>query len=529
MSTSILHTIHSAIFNSFSFLKREYKYRRLLIVGISLLLHSTVLSQSEYKVFKYADGSVSSEGTMVDGRPNGYWKTYYENGNLQSEGNRKDFLLDNLWVFYREDGSKKQTVTYRADKKDGLTTNFRDGVKYEEVIYEANLRQGESKIFYPTGELHKLVPFVDDKEKGEGYEYDRNGMVITLLFFDEGYLRRSEKINRYDKEGKKRGPWKEFHANRQVSMEGYYMNNLKNGIFKYFDSDGNLLTLEKYKDGELVVDSEQSIILDIRNTYYPDGSIKSSGGYVDGKKQGTHRIYNQEGEVIRGEVYSAGVKTGEGIIDPSGDFEGEWKLYYDTGELKAEGSYEKSNRTGDWVFYHKNGKIEHRGKYAEGKPQGDWTWYFEDGKLRRQEYYRRGKEDGESEEFDEDGNVISKGEYVGGLKDGKWFYHVGDHTEEGEYLDGEKQGEWVFTYDNGQLNYKGEYIAGLATGKHKWYYPTGQVKKEGKYSSGVRIGTWNTYSEEGIKVLEVKYKNGLEHKINGKKVVRSEPDDEEIQ
>jgi hypothetical protein len=46
----------------------------------------------------------------------------------------------------------------------------------------------------------------------------------------------------------------------------------------------------------------------------------------------------------------------------------------------------------------------------------------------------------------------------------------------------------------------------------------------------VRVGTWKTFDEEGVKVLDVRYKNGLEHKINGRKVVRSEDvEGEEVQ
>ena len=58
--------------------------------------------QTEHKVFRYDNDSISSEGTLVNGKPEGYWKTYYENGRLKSEGNRKDFKLDGRWYFYSE-------------------------------------------------------------------------------------------------------------------------------------------------------------------------------------------------------------------------------------------------------------------------------------------------------------------------------------------------------------------------------------------------------------------------------------------
>ncbi len=516
-NTTNTHTTYTS-----SLVIKRYIYVRFSIFISLIVMIADVHSQSEFTQFFYENGQVSSEGYMQNEKPNGYWKTYFENGQLQSEGKRTNFELDSTWIFYNRDGERTSSINFNGGLKNGTSVTFKNDVIYEESFFENDVKNGITAIYYPSGELHKHVPFKNNLEVGEGFEYSRDGMIITLLYFDAGYLRRSEKINRHDKEGKRRGPWKTFHANGAVASEGYYMNDLKNGIFKTFDSKENLLSLEKYKDGELVVDSEQSIVLDIRNTYHSNGTIASSGGYVDGEKQGTHRVYDDEGTILRGEVYSSSIKTGEGIIDKSGDFEGPWKLYYTTGELKGEGSYIKSERDGAWVFYHKNGKIEHRGKYAAGLAQGDWTWYFEDGKLRRQEYYRRGKEDGESEEFNQEGNVISQGEFVGGYKEGEWFYNVGDHTERGYYLDGEKQGFWKHTYENGTTIFSGEFVSGLATGKHKWYYATGQLKMEGKYSSGVRVGVWDTFDEEGIQVLEIKYKNGEEFKINGRKVINSD-------
>ncbi len=519
--------VDSAITFTFPFKKKYNIIRRGIILLFFISLGNAVLAQAEHKIYYYDNGNVSSEGEMEAGKPNGYWKTYYPNGQLKSEGNRKNFQLDSIWIFYNELGERTSSISYLEGKKSGEVKTFKNDVLYELSHFKNDVKVDESIIYYPTGEKKRIIPFDDGKENGKGFDYDLDGRIITLLEYEDGYLRRSEKINRYDNTGKKRGPWVDFHPNGVIAMEGYYMNDLKNGIFKTFDKKGDLITLEKYRDGQIVIDSEESIILDIRSTYYSDGTVKSSGGYVDGKKEGTHRIYDEEGNIVSGEVYSMGVKTAEGIVDQSGDYQGEWELYYDNGEIRAKGDYQNSLRTGDWVFYHLNGKIESEGKYAEGLPQGQWKWFYENGTSRRKDYYRRGKEDGESIEMDPEGNIISQGQYLGGYKDGEWFYHVGDHTEKGAYIDGEKDGNWIYQYENGKLSFEGEYIRGLATGKHKWYYPNGQVKKQGKYTSGVRVGTWEKFDEDGLKVLEVKYKQGREFKINGRKVVSSEDTEEE--
>jgi uncharacterized protein len=44
--------------------------------------------------FRYPNGKVSSEGVLLNGKPEGYWKSYYEDGVLKSEGNRVGSQLD---------------------------------------------------------------------------------------------------------------------------------------------------------------------------------------------------------------------------------------------------------------------------------------------------------------------------------------------------------------------------------------------------------------------------------------------------
>lgn len=72
----------------------------LLLLGWSFLGSAqNTVNQNGVNVFKHPNGNIASEGTMRDGKPDGYWKTYYENKILKSEGNRKNFELDSIWKF----------------------------------------------------------------------------------------------------------------------------------------------------------------------------------------------------------------------------------------------------------------------------------------------------------------------------------------------------------------------------------------------------------------------------------------------
>ena len=44
-----------------------------------------------YTKLKYPNGSLSSEGTIKEGKPDGFWISYYVTGIKKSEGLRKYF------------------------------------------------------------------------------------------------------------------------------------------------------------------------------------------------------------------------------------------------------------------------------------------------------------------------------------------------------------------------------------------------------------------------------------------------------
>ena len=211
------HSFHRLYINSIL----SFKKRTIVIVwSCSFLICCVHLcgQDGDYTTYYYDDGTVSSEGFLLDGRPNGYWTTYYPTGQIKSEGNRVEFQLDSVWVFYNEEGQLSSKITYDKGEKTGETLTYKNGVLYERVFLENDTRVGEAELYFPTGELQKRVPYIDGLEHGEGFEYARDGRVITLLKYGDGYLKSIEKINRYDSRKKKRGKWVTFHKNGFVNV-----------------------------------------------------------------------------------------------------------------------------------------------------------------------------------------------------------------------------------------------------------------------------------------------------------------------
>jgi uncharacterized protein len=529
----LTNTVNTPISYYYSLLKKNmisvckqlnpvsFRFARLCwLTFAAWLILTPVVAQDGLTRFYYPDGTVSSEGTMRNGRPDGYWKTYYPGGILKSEGNRVNFMLDSVWVFYREDGTTERSITYREDVKNGVERSFDvTGKLSEEYTNENNIRQGPARAFYPSGELWKTWQFVNNKEEGKLTEYAKDGRVITLITYRNGFMYASEKINRYDESGQRTGTWKDLYPNQQIKEEGNWTSGKRNGVFKFYDRKGFLEKIEKYVNGELATDvTDDTSILDIRREYDENGRVRSVGSYREGKKHGTFRKYDENGKEIAAELYEADVVTGTGLVDSLNRRQGPWKLFYPDGKLRAEGSYINGLREGAWTFFFLSGKVEQKGSYKEDLPTGQWNWFFRDGSLHRDETYRRGKEDGHAVEYDSLGNVINEGDYVDGLKSGQWKLTINDHTEQGEYVDGERNGNWVWYYENGNKAFEGEFAVGIPVGKHKYWHHNGVVKMKGAYEAGELDGPWQYFDETGLLIVETEYDQGRAVRINGQKI-----------
>lgn len=493
-----------------------------LLVSMSLLSFAQTGNNDSlvFKTYYYETGAKSSEGYLRDGQPDGYWKSYYRNGNLKAEGNRRNYELTGPWIFYDSEGNKTVEINYEGGLKSGLRKTYKDGKVVKEEDFTKDKLQGFTRVYFPTGELEREIPFVDNLEKGEGYEYARDGRIITLLTYKNGVLTKKQRINRTDDQDQKQGLWMSFFNNRKVKEEGPYTNGLKHGYWKYYQANGNLKRVEKWVMGQLQENAQEVAKIEVKRQIDPNtGKLAYKGAYRNGKPEGVHRKYDEEGNVVESKIYDNGVLLFEGIVDDQGLRQGPWKEYYPTGELKAEGAYKDNLKIGKWVYYYIDGQVEQTGNYMQGLVDGYWIWYYPNGQTWREEEYILGEEDGPSVEYSDSGSVIAKGNYIEGFKDGPWYFEINDHHEEGSYFEGQRMGVWKQYYlDNDQLRFEGNYENGLENGMHTYYFPNGQLKRRGIYVAGEKDGVWEYFDENGNRIITIQYENGQEVKYNGEPI-----------
>ncbi len=511
-----------------------------IILILIIILTFSIITNGQIKnienpngknIYYYANGKVSSEGRMINNKPDGLWKSYYPDGKLKSIGIRRSELLDSVWNFYDIKGNISEKINYLDGRKSGYQYSFEYfknsndsivGYIKSQELYLNNLRNGISEFYYPDGMLKTAISYKSGRKDGYTKEFNENGIITMIIIYSDGREVDREIINQY-KDSLKNGPWKEFYPNGKLKKEENFNNGQLNGLVKLYDLSGELLKANRYendtlKDTVVNIESEIDIVEDFYKIRDENGNKikKSSGGFKNGVPVGVHRTYDSLGRVNSSKMYDRnGILIAKGIVNEEGDKLGDWIYFYPSGEIKSEGAYRSNRRYGEWKYYYEDGKLEQNGFFKRGVPDGIWKWYFEEGLLKREENYRIGLEEGESVEYDEFGVLIAKGSYLEGLKDGKWFYDFYDHTETGNYKGDYRDGIWIYSYKSGQLYYEGDYNQGNPDGKHVYYYKNGKLKKVEYYVFGRKEKNWEYYDYYGTLLKVLTFENDKLIKIDG--------------
>ena len=509
---------------------------KILPLIFSLFLVQFAFAQNDgFVQYRYPNGAVSSEGQMLNGKPDGFWKSYYEDGTLKSEGKRTMFELDSIWNFYAPDGNLEKSITYRDGKKNGFSYNYKfyyndDSAKVyyldSKELFLNGSHEGNSFFYSKDGHLQYVYKYVGDKRDGDGYEFDNDSTVISIITYRRGYLVQTQKVNRTDENGQKQGRWVEFYQNGAKKTETQYYNGKVNGVQRNFDQSGKLVDEQRFVDGKpFTVENDTTLadveIAEYKKTFYDNGKLKTEGAFMHNMPIGIHKEYDENGNLKKTLEYSSeSVLVGEGMYDENGKRTGKWRLYDGYWDyFYAEGEFRKGKKTGHWSYFYASGNPEMEGEYEVDKPVGEWTWLYPNGAKRRMENYYDGLLDGAYEEYDSIGNLLVKGNYSEGMKTGEWESHIGDVIEYGSYSSDEKSGEWKSYYvDSNKLCFSGSFRDGDAVGLHKWLYPNGQIETVGEYRGGLKHKVWYKYYPDGTVYMTRTYRFGNLIKIDNVKV-----------
>jgi antitoxin component YwqK of YwqJK toxin-antitoxin module/tetratricopeptide (TPR) repeat protein len=518
------------------------------------------------------DGIITSQGELDDmGALTGEWKFYDDKGYLTTIANFANNELEGDRTTYFENGSRRVAMTVKDNKIVGKKQEFylcdqlyseveyndqgieegpgsyyyAIGVKSHDMNLKDGYLDGEYKQYYDNGQLYVNATYSDGKIVGAYESFYYSGKPYSKGNYEDGnqvgkwtYLHENgELIEEGEfKDGYRIGVWKEFNDEGKIIEEvDYGETGKKTGIYRQFDNDGNLILELTYKGSDIIAyknfDKDGNVLSEGEKKkksmdfimYHTKDVPKLRGAYYKGNEYGLWERFNEYGVLV--EEYS---------YNEDGYLEGEYKEFFDNGELEVISTYKDGYMDGPFTEYYKNGKVYSEGWYVEGEPVGEWVGYHRDGTVRTRRYFTEGELNGELIFYDESGKVteISKyfyGNYEGGYNfdttgniiyeimldkgagEAKWLDFQGNVMTHHFYKGGVQHGKCEYYYGNGQISSEGEKFNGKEVGEWKYYFRDGSVSGHGSYVDGDDEGVWTWYYEGGQKSSETEYHNGERH------------------
>jgi antitoxin component YwqK of YwqJK toxin-antitoxin module len=202
-------------------------------------------------------------------------------------------------------------------------------------------------------------------------------------------------INTTDQQGKKQGHWIKKYSNENVMYDGFFKDDHPVGEFRRYYENKTLKSLLIYSgDGKEVV----------ATIYHPNSNISSEGTYINEKKEGKWKFFSAfiNGYLICEELYSGNLKNGlslkfypdstvaERVTYINDVRQGEWISYYPNGAICLKSNYLNGKINGKFEVWFENGRIEFSGQYKNDARDGLWHIYKDDGTIKYELEYLAG-------------------------------------------------------------------------------------------------------------------------------------------
>ncbi len=267
-------------------------------------LSGTLYSDDEIEIPNECQCTLKA--SYKNGKLNGQKKEWYNNGKLKFSGLYKNGLPVNEHITYNKDGlvEKKQIFENGLSIKEIIY--YPNGKIKTEIPYKNYKKEGISKIYSNSGDLEQEVEYKNDeiikesffknneKQRDEFYE----GNHTKLIRYKKG---RKNVVEGYKKGSViKEGVWKTFDSEGNLYEEttyendkrikyGKYKNNKKEGEWVSFSNNFKTKTVETYKDGKLI--KTKQIDADKYLENFPMKSDDEVLSYYDENFHTNHRYY----------------------------------------------------------------------------------------------------------------------------------------------------------------------------------------------------------------------------------------------
>lgn len=224
----------------------------------------------------------------------------------------------------------------------------------------------------------------------------------------------------------------QFFNNTKI-IEGFYSNNLKEGVWQYSDINDNLNFSGKFernqKHGKWTYYYKNKLSSEI---FYTQGELDSLNGYHENGFLAYELRFKPDKTGYCISYYPNG-KTKEKIYLKNKEIHGVYSLYFENGQLHRETEYDEGKRISILKTIDMNGNALNGGTLMQG--QGTYITFYMPQKLDTSKLnvysindYKNGLQHGNSKYFQMNGNLIEEGMYEAGNRIGNWKRYKEDGT-----------------------------------------------------------------------------------------------------
>jgi antitoxin component YwqK of YwqJK toxin-antitoxin module len=213
-------------------------------------------------------------------------------------------------------------------------------------------------------------------------------------------------LNKTDQQGRKQGNWIKKYPNGNKMYEGFFRNDQPVGEFKRFYENNTLKSLLVYSNDGTNADA---------TIYHPNGNISSTGKYINQKKEGKWKFFSSftKGYLISEEIYSGNFRNGLSLkfypdstiaerVNYVNDLrQGECIQYYPNGIICLKSNYLNGLLNGKYEVWFENGNIQFSGTYKDNTRDGLWFIHTKDGILKYKLEYLYGVSKDQQLDIDE--------------------------------------------------------------------------------------------------------------------------------
>lgn len=250
------------------------------------------------QTFKRFTSPFVSEANFDDDMLNGMWKINDAEGRKVSEIQFKDGLRNGKLVYYFPSGKVAREIDYNTGLIDGFDRTFDD---------DGNIVSEEQYIDGRRYVLKQDIYLINKRKKLEGYFLHPRTFVETR---DDWWTATMATTGMEEGIALRHGPYKAWHINGQISVQGDYEFGDAKGEFIWWHSNGQISLRGGYADGKHD---------GLWHWWHANGMKSAEGQYDQGNRIGRWLSWKEDGMLSQVKKYDQEreLADGEGTNEPT--------------------------------------------------------------------------------------------------------------------------------------------------------------------------------------------------------------------